>query len=91
VLRQIQRIAREGLAWIDVKPAAMAAYNAEIQRRLAALALWQERGSAYYRAPNGRIVTQWPGSMPDLERALAGLDEEAYETAPLAASAAASA
>ena len=25
VLRQIQRIEREGLAWLDVKPAAMAA------------------------------------------------------------------
>jgi cation diffusion facilitator CzcD-associated flavoprotein CzcO len=81
VLRQIQRIAREGLAWIDVRPAAMAAYNAEIQRKLAALALWQEGGSGYYRAPSGRIVTQWPGSMPEMERALAGLDEDAYETA----------
>jgi cation diffusion facilitator CzcD-associated flavoprotein CzcO len=81
VLRQIQRIEREGLAWLDVKPAAMAGYNDEIQRKLAALELWGERGSAYYRAPNGRIVTQWPGSMPDLERALASLDEDAYEAA----------
>ena len=32
VLRQIQRIEREALAWLDVKPAAMAAYNDEIQR-----------------------------------------------------------
>ena len=60
----------------------MAAYNAEIQRKLAALELWQAHGSGYYRAPSGRIVTQWPGSMPDLERALAGLDEEAYEAVP---------
>jgi cation diffusion facilitator CzcD-associated flavoprotein CzcO len=81
VLRQIQRIAREGLAWIDVKPAAMAAYNAEIQRDLAAVAPWQAGCTDYYRAPSGRIVTQWPRSMPALERALSGLDEEAYETA----------
>jgi cation diffusion facilitator CzcD-associated flavoprotein CzcO len=81
VLRQIQRIEDEGLAWVDVKPAAMAAWNEEIQRKLAALGLWEERGSAYYRAPSGRIVTQWPGSMPDLERALATLDEDAYESA----------
>jgi cation diffusion facilitator CzcD-associated flavoprotein CzcO len=80
-LRQIQRIARERLAWIDVKPAAMAAYNAEIQRKLAALELWEKGGSGYYRATNGRIVTQWPGSMPELERALASLDEDAYESA----------
>ena len=81
VLRQIQRIEREELAWLDVKPAAMAAYNDEIQRKLAALELWQERGSAYYRAASGRIVTQWPGSMPEMERALASLDEDAYEAA----------
>ena len=81
VLRQIQRIAREGLAWIDVKPAAMAAYNAEIQREIAAIELWQAGCTDYYRAPSGRIVTQWPGSMPALERALSGLDEEAYEAA----------
>lgn len=82
VLRQIQRIARERLAWIDVRPAAMAAYNAEIQRELAAIAPWQASCHDYYRAPNGRIVTQWPRSMPALERALADLDEDAYEAAP---------
>jgi cyclohexanone monooxygenase len=84
VLRQIERIAREGLAWIDVKPAAMAAYNDEIQRELAAIGMWQGGCTDYYRAPSGRIVTQWPRSMPALERALAGLDEQAYEAAALA-------
>ena len=84
VLRQIQRIARDALAWIDVKPAAMAAYNAEIQREIAAIAPWQAGCTDYYRAPSGRIVTQWPRSMPALERALSGLDEEAYEAAALA-------
>ena len=81
VLRQIERIAREGLAWIDVKPAAMAAYNAEVQREIAAIELWQAGCTDYYRAPSGRNVTQWPGSMPALERALSGLDEECYEAA----------
>jgi cyclohexanone monooxygenase len=81
VLRQIQRIAREGLAWIDVKPAAMDAWNAELDRRIAAIGLWQAGCTDYYRAPSGRNVTQWPGSMPAMERALAGLDEAAYQTA----------
>jgi cation diffusion facilitator CzcD-associated flavoprotein CzcO len=79
VVRQIQRMATEDLAWIDVKPAAMAAWNAEIQRELAAIAPWQAGCSDYYRAPGGRIVTQWPRSMPAMERALSALDEEAYE------------
>jgi len=81
VLRQIQRIAEENLAWIDVRPQPMAAYNAEIQHELEAIAMWHTGSSDYYRAPSGRIVTQWPRSMPELEQALSGLDEEAYEVA----------
>jgi cation diffusion facilitator CzcD-associated flavoprotein CzcO len=81
VLRQIQRIARENLAWIDVKPGPMAEYNAEIQRELEAIEPWQAGCTDYYRTPSGRIVTQWPRSMPALERALSALDEEAYEVA----------
>ena len=81
VLRQIQRIAGENLAWIDVKPEPMARYNEEIQRELEAIAMWRTGSSDYYRAPSGRIVTQWPRSMPALEQVLSGLDEEAYEVA----------
>jgi cation diffusion facilitator CzcD-associated flavoprotein CzcO len=83
VLRQIQRIAREGLAWIDVKPGPMADYNIEIQRDIASIESWQAGCTDYYRAPNGRIVTQWPRSMRALEQALSTLDEDAYESAPL--------
>jgi len=82
-LRQIQRIAREGLAWIDVRPEPMAAYNAEIQREIAAISLWQAGCTDYYRAPSGRVVTQWPRSMPAMEQALANLDADAYEAALL--------
>ena len=57
----------------------MAAYNATLQRALASIAPWQAGCTDYHRAPSGRIVTQWPRSMPALECALAGLDEEAYE------------
>jgi len=82
VLRQIQRIASAGLAWIDVKPEPMARYNAEIQREIAAIEPWKAGCTDYYRAPSGRIVTQWPRSMPAMEQALATLDEDAYEAAP---------
>jgi cation diffusion facilitator CzcD-associated flavoprotein CzcO len=82
VLRQIQRIVREGLSWIDVKQEAMAAYDAELQRDIAAIELWQAGCTDYYRAPSGRVVTQWPRSMSALEEALSTLDEDAYEAAP---------
>jgi cation diffusion facilitator CzcD-associated flavoprotein CzcO len=81
VLRQVLRIASEGLAWIDVKPGPMAEYNDEIQRELEDIAMWQGEANDYYRGPGGRIVTQWPRSMPALEKALASLDEDAYEVA----------
>ena len=81
-LRQIERIAREDLAWIDVKPAAMAAYNDALQRDIATIRLWQAGCTDYYRAPGGRVVTQWPRSMRALEDALSSLDEDAYESAP---------
>jgi cation diffusion facilitator CzcD-associated flavoprotein CzcO len=81
VLRQIQRIASEELAWIDVKPEAMAEYNEAIQRELDSIEMWKAGANDYYRVPSGRIVTQWPGSMPELEQVLATLDEEAYEVA----------
>ncbi len=81
-LRQIQRIAREGLAWIDVKPEPMAAYNDEIQRELESIEMWGAGAPDYYRAPSGRIVTQWPRSMPALEEVLSTLDEDAYESEP---------
>jgi hypothetical protein len=79
VLRQIQRIARENLAWIHVKPGPMAGYNAEIPREIATIDSWQGGCTDYYRARSGRIVTQWPRSMRALERALSGLDEDCYE------------
>jgi cation diffusion facilitator CzcD-associated flavoprotein CzcO len=81
VLRQIRRIEREGLAWIDVKKEAMDAYNEQLQRDLASIAMWRTGCPDYYRAPSGRIVTQWPRSMSALEQALATLDEDAYESA----------
>jgi cation diffusion facilitator CzcD-associated flavoprotein CzcO len=83
VLRQIQRIAREGLAWIDVKPQPMAAYNAEIQKEIEQIEPWQGGCTDYYRSPSGRIVTQWPRSMPALEHALSSLDPDCYEAASL--------
>lgn len=84
VLRQIERLVRDDLAWIDVRPEHEAAYNADLQRDIAAIDAWQGGCTDYYHGPDGRIVTQWPRSMRALQEALAGLDEDAYESAPRA-------
>jgi cyclohexanone monooxygenase len=84
VIGQIGRLADEGLAWIDVKSGAMAEYNEELQRDIAKIEPWQAGCGDYYRSASGRVVTQWPHRMSDLQRTLEAPDLEAYETAPRA-------
>jgi hypothetical protein len=72
---------KAGIAWIDVKPDVMAAYNRELHDDLSRVAVWNS-GSCrdYYRTASGRIVTQWPHGM-DRYRDITGRpDDDAYET-----------
>ena len=69
-VRQIQRLVDEDLAWVDVKPEAMAAYNEKVQKDIAAVEPWQAGCRDYYRSPSGRVVTQWPGRMSELRQLL---------------------
>ncbi len=57
VVRQIQRLADEGLAWIDVKPPAMADDNTKLQQDIAQIEPWQAGCNDYYRSPSGRLFT----------------------------------
>jgi cation diffusion facilitator CzcD-associated flavoprotein CzcO len=82
VLARLQRMEREGLAWIDVRRDALEAYNETLQRDIAAVEAWHEVGSRYYRADSGRIVTQFPGNMTAFATTLAVPDDDAYEVAP---------
>jgi cation diffusion facilitator CzcD-associated flavoprotein CzcO len=80
-VRGIRRILDEGLAWIDVRPAAMAAYNEELQKDIAAITVWRSDCGGYYRAPSGRIVTQFPYTMTQYAEMLAEPDAAHYEAA----------
>ncbi len=79
-LRQIERIANEELAWIDVRPEVMHAWNDEIQRGIAAVRVWNESCPGYYRSATGRVVTQWPFSMSAFRERTCKPDPEAYVT-----------
>jgi cation diffusion facilitator CzcD-associated flavoprotein CzcO len=81
-LRQIERIAREDLAWLDVRPEPMERYNDEIQRSIAGVRVWQAGCSGYYRTPSGRVVTQWPHSMTEFRTRLEKPDADVYEVMP---------
>ena len=82
-LRKIQRIASEGLAWIDVRSEPMERYNDAIQRAIQVVPVWTESCNTYYRSPSGRVVTQWPHSMSTFGRQVETVDGDAYEDAPL--------
>ena len=80
VLQQVERIADEGLSWIDVKPARVEAFNAECQAAIASVKAWNAGCNGYYRSPSGRIVTQWPWSMTDFQARVAHPEPDAFET-----------
>ena len=84
VLRQVRRIVDEDLAWIDVRPDVMAAYNEALQHDLDGVAVWQAGCPGYYRTPAGRIVTQWPHTMAEYQRRTSRPDPEAYDVGRLA-------
>jgi cation diffusion facilitator CzcD-associated flavoprotein CzcO len=82
VVRQVQRLVDDNLAWIDVRPGPMAEYNKQLQQDIEKIEPWQAGCTDYYRAPSGRVVTQWPHRMTDLKHVLESPDKDAYETAP---------
>jgi cation diffusion facilitator CzcD-associated flavoprotein CzcO len=81
VVRHVRRILARKLAWIDVKPDAMAAYNERLQQDIARIDVWSSDCRGYYRAPSGRIVTQCPYTMTMFGKILEDPDERNYEAA----------
>jgi cation diffusion facilitator CzcD-associated flavoprotein CzcO len=82
VLAQVQRLVDERLAWVDVRPEPQARFNEEVQRAIAGVTVWQGGCNGYYRAPSGRVVTQWPFSMTEFRERTATVDPDAFEVAP---------
>jgi cation diffusion facilitator CzcD-associated flavoprotein CzcO len=80
-LRQIRRMDEEHLAWIDIKPEIMESYNRQLQQDLDKM-VWSTGGCHnYYRAPSGRIVTQWPHGMDTYRDRTSAPDPDAYDCA----------
>lgn len=84
VMRQLARMDADGLAWIDVRPEVEEEYNTRLQADLDAVEVWQVSCNNYYRAENGRIVTQWPHSMSEYREWTSRPDADAYEVGTLA-------
>ena len=82
-IRHIERIIDDDLAWIDVRPEPMMAFNDEIQRAIGEVKVWNANCNGYYRTPSGRVVTQWPYTMTQYEQRTGEPDADAYENVPL--------
>jgi cation diffusion facilitator CzcD-associated flavoprotein CzcO len=79
VLQHVERITREGLAWVEVKPEAQIEYNEKLQAAIADIPVWNHEVNGYYRSASGRVVTQWPFSMTEFKQRTEKIDPEAYE------------
>ena len=61
IVRALKYMRRKHKTCVAVRPAAMAAFIAKIDEWMAGT-VWLTRCSNYFRAANGRVVTQWPRS-----------------------------
>ncbi len=83
ILRHLQRIAQEELAWIDVKSDLQIEYNVQMQKDIEAVVPWMDGCNGYYRSASGRVVTQWPKNMTAFKDMISEFNPGAYETEPL--------
>jgi cyclohexanone monooxygenase len=61
IVRALKYMRRKQKAYVAVRPSAMAEFVAKIDRWMAGT-VWTTQCSNYFRARNGRVVTQWPRS-----------------------------
>jgi cyclohexanone monooxygenase len=61
IVRALRHMRRKGKAYVAVRPATMADFIAKIDGWMQGT-VWLTRCSNYFRAANGRVVTQWPRS-----------------------------
>jgi len=80
-LRQMHRLEEERLAWLDVRPEVMARYNEGLQEDIGQVDVWQAGCNGYYRAPSGKVVTQWPHNMAEFERRVTQVEPDVFQAA----------
>ena len=83
IMRQLDRISGESLAWIDVRPEVMASYNAQLQEDAKRVEVWQAAcgNDFYYRSPTGRFVTNWPHTMDAFAERTRRFEPDVFEHA----------
>jgi cation diffusion facilitator CzcD-associated flavoprotein CzcO len=84
IVKHLEHIVREDLAWVDVRADRMAEYNVKMQEDIEAVVPWNKQSgcNTYYRAPSGRVVTQWPHSMGAYRDTIETPEFDAFESRP---------
>ena len=61
IVRALKHMRRKGTTYLAVRPAALAEFVTKVDKWMVGT-VWTTRCSNYFRAANGRVVTQWPRS-----------------------------
>jgi cyclohexanone monooxygenase len=61
IVRALKHMRRNRRNYVAVRPEALRQFMADVDRWMEGT-VWRTRCSNYFRAPNGRVVTQWPRS-----------------------------
>ncbi len=61
IVRALRYLRRKGRSYVAVRPSAMADFLAKVDQWMRGT-VWTTQCSNYFRAANGRVVTQWPRS-----------------------------
>jgi hypothetical protein len=61
VVRCVQALAARGLRYLDVRPEAVRAFNAELQHTLRRT-VWARTDHSWYKRADGRITNNWSGT-----------------------------
>ena len=81
LLRLIDAVSASGHDWIDVRRNVMDEFNSALQNELATVEVLQAGCNGYYRAPSGRIVTQWPHNFAEYRARVEAVDlSSSFET-----------
>ena len=81
VMDYLDTLAREGVPFLDLRPEAQAAFNADLQARLART-VWQSGGCrSWYQTTAGKNTTLWPGSTAGYRLKTRRIHRQAYAPA----------
>jgi hypothetical protein len=83
IIGAIDYLRRTRARAIDLQPAVMRSFNADLQRRMHGT-VWETGCSSWYQDERGRNVSLWPGFTFDFRKRTARFDPRRYQTSRFA-------